>query len=247
MKNTSMMERLFLEAGLRDGMRVADVGCASGEISLLASRLVGQEGQVVGFDHDAQSLSVAEQRAHAEGHTNMTFVQCDLIRDSLGAGIFDAIVGRRILTYLPDPTAAMKRLVKNLRHGGIVVFQESDSTMTPGRISHLPLHDKVTRWITKTVEREGANAHMGFSLPNTLQDAGLVVKHICAEAVIQGQEGHYPLTFIVRAMLPRIVGSGVASESEIDIETLEQRLATERPANVVYISDMAFGVWALKP
>ncbi len=119
--------------------------------------------------------------------------------------------------------------------------------MTPGRIGHLPLHDKVTRWIMQTVEREGANAHMGFVLPKTLQDAGLIVQHICAEAVIQGQEGHYPLAFIVRAMLPRIVRSGVATESEVDIETLEQRLSTERPLNMVYISDMAFGVWAIKP
>ncbi len=137
--------------------------------------------------------------------------------------------------------------MESLRSGGIVVFQESDSTMTPGRISHLPLHDKVTRWILQTVEREGANDHMGFALPNTLQNAGLIVRHICAEAVIQGQEGHYPLAFIVRAMLPRIVRFGVASESEVDIETLEQRLSAERPASAVYISDMEFGVWAFKP
>jgi len=48
-------------------------------------------------------------------------------------------------------------------------------------------------------------------------------------------------------MLPRITKYGVASEGEIDIETLEQRLSAERTAaNSVYVSDMAFGAWVRK-
>ena len=53
---------------------------------------------------------------------------------------------------------------------------------------------------------------------------------------------------IVRAMMPRITKQGVASEEEIDIETLGQRLIVERiAANSLYVSDMAFGAWARKP
>jgi hypothetical protein len=48
-------------------------------------------------------------------------------------------------------------------------------------------------------------------------------------------------------MLPRIIQHGVATETEIDIVTLEQRLKAERPQNVVYVSDISFGVWARKP
>ncbi len=122
MKSTDLMERLLMEAGLSSVMRVADIGCGGGEISLLLSRLVGQTGQVIGFDHDPQSLSVAKQRATAEGYSNITFVQRDLTQDTLGSDIFDAIVGRRVLTYLPDPSAVMRRRVNSLSSGGIVVF-----------------------------------------------------------------------------------------------------------------------------
>jgi hypothetical protein len=47
--------------------------------------------------------------------------------------------------------------------------------------------------------------------------------------------------------MPRILAQGVASESEIDIDTLEKRLDRERQdTNATYIADMMFGVWARK-
>lgn len=73
------------------------------------------------------------------------------------------------------------------------------------------------------------------------------LEHLRAEAIIQGQNTHHPLAYVIRAMLPRITKYGVASEGEIDIETLEQRLSAERTAaNSVYVSDMAFGAWVRK-
>ena len=119
--------------------------------------------------------------------------------------------------------------------------------MVPGRLAPMPLHEQVSSWIWQTVEREGADIHMGFNLPSILENAGLVVEDVRAEAIIQGQNTHHPLPSIVRAMLPRIIQHGVVSEAEIDIETLERRLAAERPANSIYVSDMAFGVLARKP
>jgi hypothetical protein len=49
-------------------------------------------------------------------------------------------------------------------------------------------------------------------------------------------------------MLPRIIRHNVASETEIDIDTLQQRLTAERTrANSTYVSDMVFSGWARKP
>ena len=53
---------------------------------------------------------------------------------------------------------------------------------------------------------------------------------------------------IVRAMLPRMLEHGVATEAEIDIDTLDERLLAEcRAAKATYIGDMAFGAWARVP
>ena len=236
-------ERLLRDAGIVSGMKVIDAGCGNGEVTFLVAKLVGPEGLVLGIDQDEQSVAAGKEGAAAFGYSNVRFMHADLSGALPDLARFDAAVGRRVLMYLPDPATAIRRLARALRPGGLLVFQESDSTMVPSRLNPLPLHDQVVGWIWKTVEREGANIHMGFNLPSVFQDAGVVAEHIRAESVIQGQGMHHPLAFIIRAMLPRITNHGVASESEIEIETLEQRLAAERPADVVYVSDTAFGGW----
>ena len=131
-----------------------------------------------------------------------------------------------------------------------MAFQEHDSTMVmvPIRLRFFPLHERVNSWIQETIEREGANVHMGFDLPFVLEQAGMSVEHIRAEAIIQTPNTNYPTAAIIRAMLPRIVQKGVATEAEIDLDTLEQRLFDERvKANTTYVRGMVFGVWASKP
>ena len=67
----------------------------------------------------------------------------------------------------------------------------------------------------------------------------------------QGPEGSLfsLLTSVVRSQMPAIVASGAATESEIDIETLEQRLVDDAPPGGVvgYFNFGHVGVWAAKP
>ena len=44
--------RLFVDAGIGPGMRVLDLGCGVGDVSLLLADLVGPTGEVVGVDRD---------------------------------------------------------------------------------------------------------------------------------------------------------------------------------------------------
>ena len=243
----TITERLLIDAGISTGMRVLDVGCGSGEVSLILASMVGSSGEVLGIDRDEKSIVVARERVQGLNLSNVTFLKSELSEPLPEFGLFDAAVGRRILMYLPNPVDTIRHIKTALQPAGVLVFQESDSTMVPGRLKSLPLHEQVNDWIWRTVEREGANIHMGFDLPSTFEQAGLVVESIRAEAIIQGQNTHYPLATIVRAMLPRIIQHGVATETEIDIETLDQRLKEERPPSLVYVSDMTFGVWARKP
>jgi ubiquinone/menaquinone biosynthesis C-methylase UbiE len=243
-----MTERLLVDAGLRAGMRVLDVGCGRGDVSFLVARLVGDRGQVLGIDRDARPLAVARERARELGFTSVTFAEGDLNALPPEHAGFDAVVGRRVLMYQPDPVEAVRGLVRALRPGGRVIFQENDSTMVPASLKPLPLHERVHRWMWQTVEREGANLHMGFDLPSVLELAGLTVEHVRAEAVVQTPKMHSGGAIIIRAMLPRIVQHGVATEEEMDVDTLDQRLLEERgKANATYVGDMVFGAWARKP
>src|SRR5215469_7979008 len=58
--------RVLLEAGLRRGMRVADLGCGVGMVTALLADLVGPTGSVVGIDSSAAQLAQARERLNAD-------------------------------------------------------------------------------------------------------------------------------------------------------------------------------------
>ena len=240
-------QRLLTDAGIGSGMRVLDVGCGTGDVSLLAGELVGSSGSVIGIDREAGPLETAHRRAREMGLQTVTLTLGDLqcVPDDLGT--FDAIVERRVLMYQPDTVQAVRKLIPSLRPGGLIVLQEHDTTMVPASSQAMPLHCTVQNWMKQTILREGADIHIGFNLHNVLTQAGLSVEHVRAEAIVQTPTQKHPVGSIIKAMLPRIVALGVATESEIDIDTLDERLDAERVnTNATYIGDVMFGAWARK-
>ncbi len=240
-----MTPRLLADAGLGPGQRVLDIGCGHGDVAFLAAALVGPSGHVIGIDHDAAAITAARARAVPQTSARIDFSIGDILAPPVPAASFDAVVARRVLMYQPDPVAAVRALATLLKPGGIVVFQEHDGSLRGG--PSLPLHEKVREWIWTTVEREGARRTMGFDLAAVLSEAGLVVEHVRAEAVVQTPLQDHPTAEIVRAMLPRIVRHGVATEEEIEVATLGDRLRAERRAFfATYVGELVFGAWARK-
>lgn len=236
--------KLLVDAGIKKGMHVLDIGCGRGDVSFLLAEMVGAEGTVLGLDFDDDALEVARERAN--NFTNVDFIRADL-NAPLDNGHFDAVVGRRVLMYLANPKKVIAELSAVLKEGGVMIFQEHDATLSSKSTVPMPLHKQVDKWIWNTVEREGGNIHLGFDLWNLLTQKGLTVEKIRAEAVIQTPNEPFPVFQIVKAMLSRIINTGAASEDEIDINTLEDRLKEEREnSNATYVREMVFYAWARK-
>jgi SAM-dependent methyltransferase len=240
--------RFFADVGIVQGMRVLDLGCGTGDVTRLVARLVGPTGAVVGVDRDENAVATAREQQAEAGSGGVTYLTCDV---SIGLPVedrFDAIVGRRVLMYLPDPAATLAQILPSLRPGGLVAFQEHAAPGMPVSAAPLPLHAKVHRWMWDTVAREGGNVSMGLTLPTLFKRTGLVVEQVRAEAVLFPPDVPSALTPIIRAMMPRIVAQAVASEAEIEIETLDQRLEHERrEINAAVLWDMAYLASARKP
>jgi SAM-dependent methyltransferase len=199
-------------------------------------------------DHDARALDIASKRAVEEGAATPSFIASDLRGLPATLDRFDAIVGRRVLMYQADTVATAHALARRLRPGGVLVFQEHDTTMAPASLDAFPLHRQAQGWLQRMIACEGADLHIGFHLHGILVQAGLAVEHVRAEAVVQTPDAPYGLGGIVRACLPRILALGVATEGEVDIDTLQQRLDDERTGSAgIYIGDMMFGAWGRRP
>src|SRR5215207_5141230 len=117
---------LFVAAGIGPGMRVLDVGSGAGDVALLAAELVGPTGEVVGVEVALETIAIAEQRVAAAGLSNVRFVHADLRDLRLDGAPFDAIVGRWVLMYQPDPADLLRRLATFAAPGAVIAFQESD-------------------------------------------------------------------------------------------------------------------------
>ncbi len=217
--------RLLEKAGIRAGMKVLDVGSGAGDVALLAAELVGPTGAVVGVDSNPAMLESARARAQAAGFSTVSFVKGDLARLQLDTN-FDAVVGRCILQHLGDPVAALRHLVRHLRPGGVVAFQEIDGPPAGTSVPLVPLYEQMCSWVREGLHRAGLDSRFGLQLYRVFLDADLPAPQLHCDAFIGAGPnwGWYDvITESIRSLLPVIIKYGIATAEEIGIETLAER------------------------
>lgn len=243
-----LMRRLLEDAGVSRGMKVLDLGCGPGEVSLIAAELVGEEGSVLGIDSNPTAIRWAQSRAQ-EAHLSQLAFQVADIRTLTSSQQFDAIIGRLILQYIPDPAGALRQLITHLRPGGLVAFQEIDiADRVDISWPSSPLWQQGWAWIYETYQRAGLEVHTGMKLFSAFLDAGLPAPQLRCESVLgTGHEwtGYEILTGVVRGLLPLIQQFGIASAEEVGIDSLTERLRDEvASANGVVRVPMFVSAWA---
>ncbi|MGB7407868.1 MAG: methyltransferase domain-containing protein, partial [Pontixanthobacter sp.] len=105
-------------------MRVLDVGCGNGDLSRLVARLVGPHGRIVGIDQDQAVLTAANAVAPDIDAAPIEYRVADISCELPDLGLFDAIIGRRVLMYLPDASQTLARLVTLAKPAAVFAFQE---------------------------------------------------------------------------------------------------------------------------
>ena len=222
--------RLLRDAGLFTGMKVLDIGSGAGDVAMAAAELVGSEGEVLGVDMNPEILETARTRAQAAGLANVQFVAGDAQTLDL-PNDFDALIGRLVLMYLPDPVATLKQLATHLRPGGIIAFQEVEfSAYSSVARPETPVMNQLAEWGVEVFRRSGAHVEMGFDLYGTFVDAGLPEPSLQYAAPLGGPEMWIGYQFIVsafRSILPLLERFEIATAEEVDLDTLAQRLRAE--------------------
>ena len=98
LKNQSAMlrpiiERLLHSAGIHAGVRVLDLGCGAGNVSMLAAELVGPTGFGVGIDRSQEVLNAARIRVQEAGLEQGRFVRAS-VEEFFVHEPFDLVIGR---------------------------------------------------------------------------------------------------------------------------------------------------------
>lgn len=244
----AMLERLLLDAGISQGMRVLDLGSGHGRVSTMLARIVGPTGAVVGVDRDPDAIAVARSNAARDRLDHVRYQQLDLaaLATATLGDAFDAAVARRVFMYVADPVAALRAAKTQVRRGGVIVVQEQDTSMVPVASAPLPLHHQVHNWVWTMVEREGANTRFGLSLPSVFAQSDVALRELRVESVLQTHARRLATADTIRAVMHRIIARGVATKSEIDIDTLDQRLERELvETGASFVGDAVFGAWGL--
>ena len=245
-------ERFFRAAGLVPGMHVLDIGSGIGDVAMLAAEIVGPNGRVVGIDKDPSFLEHARRRAVENGCAPwVTFEQAEVDAFTT-SDRFDALVGRYILLYLPDPAATLARLLQSVKPGGIVVCHEVDLTDPHPSYPPCPLWDQGYKLVSEAFTCAGAPVTFGRKFGSAFLRAGLPFPTIVSEGTVGGGPAShmYPwLAATVKSLAPRLAELRLSLPPGLEpLETLAARLEEEaiRRGSQVMAS-IQFGAWARKP
>jgi ubiquinone/menaquinone biosynthesis C-methylase UbiE len=240
----------FRAAGLAPSMRVLDLGCGVGDVAMLAADMVGPTGSVVGIDRDAASVAWANKRVAEAGYQNIR-LQVAEFREFTDSQPFDALVGRFILMYLPDPAAILHHLSQQLRPGAAIAFMEPDFTVASRVFPEMPQLGNGWNWIGEVLRRSGARIDMGMRLHSTYRDAGFVntateVSHLSGCGISREMVEY--LVDTLRSVLPKIIEYGIATHEEVQIDTMAERvMGAVANADPQWVGSRYISAWARKP
>jgi ubiquinone/menaquinone biosynthesis C-methylase UbiE len=114
----------ILHLGLRDGMRVADLGAGSGHYSLAAAGIVGHDGRVYAIDVQEDILIRLKNEAQLRGFRNVETLIGDFEKKggtTLRDNTLDAVILSNTLFQLSKKEEAVAEIKRILKPGGKVL------------------------------------------------------------------------------------------------------------------------------
>ncbi|MEV6670583.1 methyltransferase domain-containing protein [Streptomyces sp. NPDC051162] len=201
------LERL----GVGPGWNCLEIGAGSGSMVRRLADLVGPAGRVVATDLETGRLG------EVAGLRGVEVVRHDLRTEELPAAAFDLVHSRMVLQHLPDRAAAVGRMVRALRPGGLLFLEDTDSsTLFRSFLSEDFLQD--VRAAGYGVMRESGHDPRGGHVDLRLAlAAGLEATAEGRAVMVRGgseQARHYMLW--LEYMRPRILAAGLLDEARLD-------------------------------
>ena len=116
----------FLLPRLKSPMRVLDIGCGPGTITVGLADAVAPSGTVLGLDMSESLGSEWDKRLAESECGNLEFVNGDLFTAELPNDAFDIVYMHQVLQHLPNPVDALRAATSYAKDGALVAVREVD-------------------------------------------------------------------------------------------------------------------------
>jgi SAM-dependent methyltransferase len=219
-------ERLMRNTRVGPGMRVLDLGCGAGDVSMLAAELVGSTGSVVGIDRNKDVLAVAAERARLAGFPQINFEQASA--ETFWSGEpFDLVIGRYVLIHQSDPAGLLRGAARLVRRGGSIAFHEIRLNEILNSSPYVPLWQLTGSLIEMACHSALPHYDVSDRLIECFSEAGLPQPHLFSETPVGGGVDS-PLyawaAETLNSFRPQLTKIGIALSGFTGIETLESSL-----------------------
>lgn len=182
-----VVKKQALWAGIKPGMRVADLGCGAGKTTFHLNELVGPTGAVVGIDIARQRIDYAENHYR---HARIEYACKDIREPLTDLGMFDFIWMRFVLEYYrKDSFEILKNIAKVLKPGGILCLIDLDCNC----LRHFGLSERLEKYLIKLMQIMEADfnfdPYVGIKLYSYLYDLDFedIVVDVAPHNLIYGE------------------------------------------------------------
>lgn len=224
--------------GVSGGWHCLEVGAGHGSIARWLAERVGPTGSVLAADLDPRFLT--------DMPAGVDVRRVDIRHDDLEADTYDLVHCRALLMHLPDPAAALARMVAALRPGGLLLAEEGDYGLWSygGHADAQQLNTLLARALTKLAEAKIANPWFGRRLPDLVLASGLELHGSEVETRIArpGEADYEFERATLSATVPAMIKLGIYGEADAN---LIQTLSGHLDSVITTVSFVA--VWGQKP
>jgi ubiquinone/menaquinone biosynthesis C-methylase UbiE len=226
--------RSFIESVVNlKGKRFLDVGSGGGHVSLMASDMVGRDGQITAIDFDAEIIRLAAEDAKGKGVENITYSVMDAYKLDY-ENEFDVAYARFLLSHLQHPEVVLSKMISSVKKDGAVIIEDIDFS---GHFCypHSDAFMDYVRYFSDAALNNGQHPDIGKQLLSMFKNQNQLydIRFDVIQPVFESGDGKWMAYITMDKIKDSLLQQGLANQDEIEKTLSALKLFTENKNSVI--------------